>query len=236
MDRWYSRKIEVRDVLVSCLVSGGLSAALSWLIFAWARGAEKFPWGSLGDWAAAIGTWVIGYGAWKYAREAHALRIVEVAATEARRLREEVGALRSISYRLETIANCANHLLGELPKGEERVSASGVGASLRSVLPLLKGTSWSEHERAKLSYSVIDTIGLIEVCVLTVGDFSGRLIEVATQSPDMVMSGSYRGIEPVRDSSSRMLAAALESMSEIETTMRQLSDRAETLEFDARHE
>ena len=78
MDKWYARKIEVRDVLVSCLVAGGLSATLSWLIFAWVGGTEKFPWGSLGDWAAAIGTWVIGYGAWKYAREAHRLREREI--------------------------------------------------------------------------------------------------------------------------------------------------------------
>lgn len=79
MGKWYLRKIEIGDVLVACLVAGGLAATLSWLIFAWVgAGAEKFPWGSLGDWLAAIGTWVIGYGAWKYAREAHLLRQSEL--------------------------------------------------------------------------------------------------------------------------------------------------------------
>ncbi|WDM61802.1 hypothetical protein [Stenotrophomonas forensis] len=89
MDKWYSRKIEVRDVLVSCLVAGGLSATLSWLIFAWADGTEKFPWGSLGDWAAAIGTWVIGYGAWKYAAATFVLQSqqLEQADERSRRLR-----------------------------------------------------------------------------------------------------------------------------------------------------
>lgn len=33
-----------------------------------------FEAGNAADWAAAVGTWVIGYGAWKYAREAHLLR------------------------------------------------------------------------------------------------------------------------------------------------------------------
>lgn len=33
-----------------------------------------FDGGNAADWLAAGGTWVIGYGAWKYAREAHLLR------------------------------------------------------------------------------------------------------------------------------------------------------------------
>lgn len=37
-----------------------------------------FDGGNAADWLAAAGTWVIGYGAWKYAREAHRLREREI--------------------------------------------------------------------------------------------------------------------------------------------------------------
>lgn len=95
MDKWYSRKIEVRDVLVSCLVAGGLSATLSWLIFAWVGGTEKFPWGSLGDWVAAIGTWVIGYGAWKYAAATFLLQRQQLDQADERAMKQYSAWLRS---------------------------------------------------------------------------------------------------------------------------------------------
>jgi len=73
------RKIEVRDAAVAAAIFGALAAVSSWLLFVWAGdGARLFPFGALADWVAAAGTWAIGYGAWRVAREAHLHRVQEV--------------------------------------------------------------------------------------------------------------------------------------------------------------
>ncbi|WP_295575084.1 hypothetical protein [uncultured Stenotrophomonas sp.] len=55
-----------------------------------------FEAGNAADWAAAAGTWVIGYGAWKYAREAHLLRASELQQGERRDLYMHAGRVQAI--------------------------------------------------------------------------------------------------------------------------------------------
>ncbi|MBN5078125.1 hypothetical protein [Stenotrophomonas maltophilia] len=67
---------------------------------------------AVGAIAAAVGTWVIGYGAWKYAREAHSLRQDEVRAQQAGLLGEKFSVLN----RLRHIVHCTRdtmHQFGE---------------------------------------------------------------------------------------------------------------------------
>lgn len=110
MGKWFERRIEVRDVIVACAVAGCAGGTLSWLVFAWiGTGAEKFPFGSLGDWAAALGTWVIGYGAWKYAREAHALRQSEIRVERAALLEDKFALLNRLRHIIICVQDTMAH-------------------------------------------------------------------------------------------------------------------------------
>lgn len=77
MERFYSY---FATFLVG-VIAGGLLLSTS---------AEKQFVDHLADWAAALGTWVIGYGAWKYAREGHLQRLNEAKALEVDRLHRRI--------------------------------------------------------------------------------------------------------------------------------------------------
>lgn len=79
MDRDSDKSVSVGDAALTAYICFALGALLSAGL---ATGGD-FPFkcfgkGNFADWAAAAGTWVIGYGAWKYAREAHRLREREI--------------------------------------------------------------------------------------------------------------------------------------------------------------
>lgn len=147
MDKWYLRRIEVRDVLVSCLVAGGLSATLSWLIFAWVgAGAEKFPWGSLGDWAAAIGTWVIGYGAWKYAAATFLLQKQQLDQADDRSKKQRSAQLRGTEAWAESLVRPLFHLTVALGKVDATgaVNLGMLCGTIAGVRNLIAAINWED--------------------------------------------------------------------------------------------
>ncbi|GEM_PF-4358209 len=144
MTKWYLRRIAVRDVLVACVVASGLSATLSWLIFAWiGAGAEKFPWGSLGDWAAAIGTWVIGYGAWKYAAATFLLQKQQLDQADDRLKKQRSAHLRSTETWAQLMIRPLFHLNAALrqldPTGAVKLATvCGTIAGARNLISAIK--------------------------------------------------------------------------------------------------
>lgn len=75
MDRDSTKAVSVGEATLTAYICFALGVLLSAGL---ATGGD-FPFkclekGNIADWLAAGGTWVIGFGAWKYAREAHLLR------------------------------------------------------------------------------------------------------------------------------------------------------------------
>lgn len=62
-----------KDAAIAAVIAAGIGIGMTLLTTGFAFHVFKET-GNMADWAAAVGTWVIGYGAWKYAREAHLLR------------------------------------------------------------------------------------------------------------------------------------------------------------------
>lgn len=154
MKRWYERRIEVRDVLAACGVSALLAATLSWLIFVWVGpGAEKFATGSLGDWAAATGTIVIGYGAWKYAAATFLLQRQQLAQEEARIKKQTSAQIRSVETWAGLLIRPMSHVSECMSRvdDEGRISLAtlcGTVAGSRNIIDVIRWdeTSWNVLE------------------------------------------------------------------------------------------
>lgn len=76
---------------------GALAGGLLFGVFSTGGNAADVV-AAIGAAAAAVGTWVIGYGAWRYAREAHSLRQEEVRTQQARLLEEKFSVLNRLRY------------------------------------------------------------------------------------------------------------------------------------------
>lgn len=80
-----------------------LGLLLSWLFFGSPLLlANEFQIGSLGEWLAAIGTFIVGFGAWKYARATHFHTLDRADEERIERLdqvRDEIAALRTLIVR-----------------------------------------------------------------------------------------------------------------------------------------
>ncbi|WP_457322381.1 hypothetical protein, partial [Stenotrophomonas sp. P5_B8] len=86
------------DAVLSGIAGALLSGVLSWILFAAPGGTQIPDSGSVADWLAAVGTWVIGYGAWRYAKEGHDQRISEY---------RERRATEAKARRAHLVATCA---------------------------------------------------------------------------------------------------------------------------------
>jgi len=169
----WGRRIEVRDVVVVAAICALLGAVLSWLIFVWAGDQTSvFGFGALADWVAAAGTWAIGYGAWKYAREAHVLRCTEVddRATEERTLKE-----RRLNYLISKASLATKFSAGfkgiqkdtpfhEMPKptkeGAFEILEGGLGR-----------LTWAAEDVARLPRACQTEVNNIEITVLQLRQF-----------------------------------------------------------------
>jgi len=227
----WGRKIEVRDVAVAAVICALLGAVVSWLILAWVGDPTKtFGFGSLADWVAAAGTWAIGYGAWKYAREAHQLRLSEVRANEARALKTDARALLSIKSRFETVFNCADIFSKVERDSEGRVSASDLAACVSNVKPFLKRIAWSHEERSELDSSPLEQIGAIEVMIESLTEFGDMLLTDLMKSPKTMIDANSGKAAAVLNTAVDLRASAQRAMSAIDRSRDQLLMAAAALD------
>lgn len=161
--------------VIAFVMGAGLSAGL-------ATGGS-FPFacferGNLADWAAAAGTWVIGYGAWKYAREAHRLRNSEVrdAAREARR---RIGAIKRLmqlrANALSAPANGLDEFLRNPPQSPHPVAI--LVGSADANLHFMEMISWPDEYRLLLDDDGAHKLMLLELAVMQFVKFSEDFVK-----------------------------------------------------------
>lgn len=137
--------ISRRDATIACAISMGMGAVLASIALIGSEIPLKcFSAGALSDWIAAGGTWVIGYGAWKYAREAHRQRLTEHYSAELRRLRLNYAQIAALRDRAALIKGAVTQMASIDLKADDRgvsdaISACRVGASVLADLPPNEG-------------------------------------------------------------------------------------------------
>lgn len=145
---WITR----RDASVACLVSLLLGAMLSALVLLGSDVPLKcFEAGNVADWLAALGTWVIGYGAWKYARDNYRHGKEEAqrrAAQENSRTIARIDAMVGICNQMLAVAG----LVMDPPKIYRSAGAKLKVETLLSVaLAWLDDADWGDVDKALLT-------------------------------------------------------------------------------------
>lgn len=161
--------------VIAFVMGAGLSAGLA------TGGAFPFACferGNFADWAAAAGTWVIGYGAWKYAREAHKLRDSEVKEA-ASKARHRIGAMkRLMQLRAKALSAPANGLDDFLKNPPQ--SAHPVGnlvGSAQANLHFMKLITWPDEHRLLLSEDGAHKLMVLELATVQFAKFSEEFVE-----------------------------------------------------------
>lgn len=140
-----SGMISRRDASIACALTFIFGAGLATLILVGSAARHSSIDGSaVANWLAALGTWVIGYGAWKYAREAHRHRLAEHYSGELRRLRLNYTQIAALRDRAALIKGAVTQMASidlEADDGgvSDAISACRVGASVLADLPPNEG-------------------------------------------------------------------------------------------------
>lgn len=133
--------------------------------------------GNAADWLAAFGTWVIGYGAWRIARDSHHHRMEEYRATLQSK-RDEISAR---IWKMRDFAINAAILHERIKEFSEREDADRTPARLRPLLrvarKVLGRISWTDTDRAVLSAEGVAVLGSLEFELLRNLDMADTFLE-----------------------------------------------------------
>jgi len=168
MDAGNRDLISKRDAFVACMAALLLGAILSALVLVGSDVPLKcFEGGSLADWLAALGTWVIGYGAWKYARDSYRHGIEEAL----RRKAQEDG--RTIA-RIDAMVGICNQLLAvaKLVSNPPEIFRSGdikLGTTtlLSVALAWLGDADWADVDKTLLTKEAGGDLRLLRLALLS---------------------------------------------------------------------
>ncbi|HFF5965036.1 TPA: hypothetical protein ACGCF6_000350 [Stenotrophomonas maltophilia] len=162
MDAGNRDLITKRDAFVACMAALLLGAILSALVLVGSDIPLKcFEGGNLADWLAALGTWVIGYGAWKVANEAHRHRTQEW--KESRRAEASLRAskLRAMSYASFGATSLEKSLKDLLTK-DRRVNLPTLKAIFTSNEEFLRDMAWSDDDRDALDLDALSALAKLK--------------------------------------------------------------------------
>ena len=142
----------------------GLGVLAGWALFGKHRLIERaFDSGNAAEWVAAIGTWVIGAGAWRYARDGHLLRKRQM--EESARDEVRLKATRLDAMILKAIKGtrplAALNIVYEKDPADRLEGM--VDIALQSGLEELKTLEWSDTERAILERPIAQQIAVMEI-------------------------------------------------------------------------
>lgn len=99
---------------------------------------------AVGAIAAAVGTWVIGYGAWKYAREAHALRQSEIRAERIAQLEDKFALLNRLRYIIFCTQNSMQNFGSDLEDESIPIDAVDFLAACETCSAYISSQDWDE--------------------------------------------------------------------------------------------
>lgn len=138
----------------------GLGVLAGWALFGTHRMIDwVFETGNAAEWLAAIGTWVIGMGAWKYARDSfmHHAKRAEAA---------EHGAINGILWkaqRAKRMKATSERILKQSP----RYSNELFRHAMKFNLSVMSAVKWTETEKSYLSRETLRMLGSLEHSIFT---------------------------------------------------------------------
>lgn len=168
-----------RDATVACLVSAMLGAVLTAVVLIGSDIPLKcIDGGNAADWLAALGTWIIGYGAWTYTREAHIHRVKETASTRRRENLMLLSRLRAVRNKVLNVGHVKTALDREI-RGvpEEERTLIRYEAYVRVAMEIVSRIDFSAEEKAILAPGAIDGISRIDYNLIAYMDFCRRFVK-----------------------------------------------------------
>lgn len=128
------------------------------------------------EWVGAIGTWVIGWGAWKYARANLQHLVNERDAQQARQreaTRNRLSHMITTTRRGHTAINTLNAFAG-LPVPRQTTNA--LAEALETIIIALRKIEWSEAERDCIAGSLITPFSKFDLSLSFYSERSKRLL------------------------------------------------------------
>ncbi|HGM5117999.1 TPA: hypothetical protein ACKPZZ_000156 [Stenotrophomonas maltophilia] len=163
-----------------------------------------FEAGNAADWAAAAGTWVIGYGAWKYAAVAHKQRIHEYRQSELRRIKD--ASVRAAAMVDNTAwINTIGGGLERISVGDPDGGAADASSTCRVSLALLETLSWRSEDLTLLPEGGVSAHSALNRLIARMKDTMQRSL-------------------PMLDASSTVTAGVIASLISLGTEARKIAD------------
>lgn len=183
--------------------------AIAWITFGihWKFSFGDGP-GSRADWVAAIGTWIIGSGAWKIARDSHQQRLREAASEEAR---EESARLIRVAWfsGQATTARSAFSVL--LEAAETADSIQSFRSTVRVTSSVLRGLALFDADSASLSVKAVESLDFLGIDARRILDMSDSFVssEIAEKNAAKWLEVTKSGFAGVARSAESRCAALL---------------------------
>lgn len=129
-----------------------LGLLLSWIFFGSPiLLAKEFAIGTLGEWAAAVGTFIVGFGAWKYARATHFHTLDRADAERIAYLERKTETLSLMAYRLNNLKG-GKSSVSALDEDPAQIMSGLVHSAISTARDDISSIQWSDGE--VLAFSV----------------------------------------------------------------------------------
>ena len=181
--------------------------------------------GNAADWVAAAGTWVIGFGAWKYAREAHRLRIYEVSSDKIGRIEQRQFALVNLYSRLEVTNFCVKLHGDDTNEDDTVVYGSKLLATIRTNLREINRSAWEEPGDLILAPEIKDGLMALRIS-------RDNYLSTSKDAEDAFRDQAQALLSPEHDMLIELFEFAEIVATETEELMEQLSVEIEKCERD----
>lgn len=183
-----------RPVLWAAAVGAAFFGVLmGWILFAEPHKLGSGDFGNVAEWLAAIGTVVVGFGAWRYAREGHLQRVQETA----RALRRESNISRAIlsAALMRAVAVKGLPVLYN-PSGDDPIATWTNGllkSRVRTVRRVMDSIVWPELERVPVGRDIVRRLAIVDLRLMQTREQLDYAEEcVAGLKPNVVMDEDAR--------------------------------------------
>ncbi|HEL4114868.1 TPA: hypothetical protein UM349_000061 [Stenotrophomonas maltophilia] len=153
--------ISRRDAVIASVIAGVFGAGMT-LFFSGVLLLVFEETGNVADWAGAVGTWVIGYGAWRIARDGHEHRIRESNQRESRESEVRNAALWQMVVKATEAKTWPARVTQFATSPVEAQTLKALLLMIHVAIAALGRKTWSDGERAMLSQEGINALSLLE--------------------------------------------------------------------------
>lgn len=171
-----SSRIEISIWALTCAIALSFcaGAVTTWLLFEleWSYGLGGGEGSGGADWWAAIagifaalGTWIIGAGAWRYAGEAHKLRMFEVRTERLAGIDAKLFALNNLIVKFDITKYCMTLFDEDALEGGKFYSANGLTRSIHVGFKQIKRMDWMDRGGIVLDTDIIDAMNAFNISI-----------------------------------------------------------------------